>query len=717
TGELYGIPRNGDVGNHSFGIIIRDGTSFCHQDMTITVDNVNDPPFIQPIVTMIYWSEDSPFLLTPTAIDMDPTHDILYWSLLDHPDWMIVDTKSGDITGTPMNDDVGTFSVNISVSDGNGGYDTAWFNVSVSNINDNPVLDSVSPATLTEDEPWQMTLTFKDIDPTHDMGSWSVKETDMDFLSIDPHSGILSGTPGNDDVGKWFVTVKVDDEKGGSDSIRINITVLNVNDPPVILNGSIPNPVEDERYEVGLSAVDIDPTNDFLTWKIEGSDTDFLSIDTKIGSLMGTPTNNDVGTHWINVSVSDGIGGTSHSNFSFVVINVDDDPRIETSQLPDTIEDEHYSFFMNASDPDPDDDTLSWTMEHTEARFILLNRITGELSGTPGNDDVGSWSITINVSDGKGGYHSAKFILKVIGTNDPPTLNVSLLDISCKEDEFVTIKLKDIFLDIDMDQLTYEVAHSGNFSVKIIDDIASIEPVHDWSGSEIITFTARDFISFVAINATTTVTPVNDPPTNPIITSGQYRQGEKQVINGSATDPDLLFGDSLTFTWFSNISGRIGTGKSIDLALKAGSYLIILNVSDSNGLWIITSKEIIVLPQKEVATSLFEKINYIIIIIVGLSLLILILGSIFFVKGFSRPDVINNENTNLLKDSQTEVIPISTNTIIEPLNQGDKTDIFPLNYSEFSKNHPNIENDVQKSKELSIPSEIIEPDTAKNEYH
>ena len=82
-----------------------------------------------------------------------------------------------------------------------------------------------------------------------------------------------------------------------------------------------------------------------------------------------------------------------------------------------------------------------------------------------------------------------------------------------------------------------------------------------------------------------TVNPLNDPPTDAIISveNRDYYENENLPATGYATDVDIPYGDELTFTWSSNISGPIGTGKEVNLMLPAGLHTVTLKVVDSIG--------------------------------------------------------------------------------------------------------------------------------------
>jgi hypothetical protein len=58
---------------------------------------------------------------------------------------------------------------------------------------------------------------------------------------------------------------------------------------------------------------------------------------------------------------------------------------------------------------------------------------------------------------------------------------------------------------------------------------------------------------------------------------------------------DLPYGDEITYNWYSDVSGWIGTGQEINLTLPAGPHVITLNVTDSELAWCVTTIEIEVL--------------------------------------------------------------------------------------------------------------------------
>jgi outer membrane protein assembly factor BamB len=416
TGELSGIPTNDDNGTYWISIsfvteLIGSFTYTGFSRFNLTVHNVNDPPTITTKDVQVA-TEDEHYRVEYLATDIDPTNDIFTWNLESDSDFLVMGPSNGTLLGTPGNSDVGSYWVNITLSDGNGGRDHTNFTLTVENMNDPPTIDTIDVTTSTEDQLYSVDYNALDIDPTNDRLTWTVK-TDASFLSMDQETGILSGTPGNDDVGPHSVTVSVADGQGGTDGTQFVLEVSNVNDPPEIITTDITECSEDLLYENSYLALDPDPTVDDLTWDLI-SDAGFLSMDPLTGSLTGIPGNDDVGIYTVTINVSDGNEGFDETTFTLHVLNTNDAPEILESSVVDITytEGDDVELDLSASDIDPTNDELTWYLD-SNAAFLNIDPDTGRLYGNPGKDHAGTYWVNVTVSDNKGGIQWANFTLTV----------------------------------------------------------------------------------------------------------------------------------------------------------------------------------------------------------------------------------------------------------------------------------------------------------------
>ena len=183
TGVLSGVPTNADVGSYWVNIKVNDyhqGTD--SHNFTLTVLNTNDLPKI--ITTDIETAvEDDLYRVQYNASDIDPTGDIITWSLFTNADWLNMGSSSGILSGTPDNRDVGDYWVDLIVDDGKGGIAGHNFTLTVTNVNDDPVITTTDVTTATAGELYLVDYNATDIDPTNDHFSWTL-DTHGSFLSI-----------------------------------------------------------------------------------------------------------------------------------------------------------------------------------------------------------------------------------------------------------------------------------------------------------------------------------------------------------------------------------------------------------------------------------------------------------------------------------------------------------------------------------------------------
>lgn len=728
---------DGGIGENSTTMKYRDTYNSVGWNFTKVWDIINEEsyPYLRSIdygipiiitneIKSVY--EDSQYRIDFNATSLLPGGMGAKWKFESNAgNWLGI-SENGVLSGTPSNDDVGKYWVNITASLNTKGYNFINYTLTVYNINDDPVITTDALPDATEDEAYSFILDGFDIDPSMDDLDWSI-ETDADFLVIDPITGNLTGTPTNSDIGTWLIIIRVSDGQGGSHEVNLLLKVLNINDDPEIQPLEVYPIFEDIPFFLDFHAIDIDPTNDNLRWSIK-SNASFIRIDQITGNLTGLPENNDVGNWWVLVRVIDGNGGFDEVNLSLLVINVNDKPDIVEYNYPEILEDEPFYIDLNAVDIDPTEDILEWSLE-TDASFLSLDPSTGNLSGIPTNNDVGKWWVNVTVSDGNGGDDFINFTIEVINVNDAPKLNQTTLSLTLEEDSNGTsIDLNEIFLDIDGDALSFKVSSSDNLTITLLENIVEIIPKNDWGGQDTITLTASDEERSISLNISIEVLPINDAPSDvEIIAEYSFIEGQEQIVNSSAKDVDIPYGDVLSFSWHSNISGDIGEGKSINLSLSAGHHLITLTVTDSEGLFSQATMEIDINPigglpddddddtDGEENESVKISTITIIVIAIVLILIVLVVLGIFMLKKKPDEESIDNTAGGSIKttDEKNEQIPVDQEKTEGKIDQMEKTEDIPPEgsttepiYPEYGVSDPVIDNVMNLPDEHPIGDEI-----------
>jgi hypothetical protein len=276
--------------------------------------------------------------------------------------------------------------------------------------NNLPSITTADIITAYEDSLYIIDYEADDLDG--DELTWSMWTDAGGWLTIGYSVGVLSGTPENSDVGSWTVNVSVSDGHGGIDFSNFTLTVVNINDSPVIITGNDLTALVDELYSVDYEATDDDL--DPLTWNLF-TNASWLSIDSLTGVLSGAPTDSKIGSYMVNVSVSDGNGGSDFSEFILEVMILNNAPVIVTDDVESAFENVLYSVDYDATDEDQD--PLTWALD-TNASWLSLDSSSGILSGTPSESHVGIYSVKVSVSDGNSENDISEFTLTVYFDND-----------------------------------------------------------------------------------------------------------------------------------------------------------------------------------------------------------------------------------------------------------------------------------------------------------
>lgn len=190
-------------------------------EVTFSIFKKNDPPVITSTPLLVV-NEDNNYNYTLTATDNDG--DVLTYNALENPSWLTFSASTRMLTGKPTNSEVGIHPVKLRVSDGKVTVDQN-FEITVSNVNDLPVISSTPALTATVDQAYWYELTASDVD-AGDILTYScvVKPQWMSF-TCDAEKGLLFGTPSETDLGPGAVILKVND--GHADVLlgfTINVT-------------------------------------------------------------------------------------------------------------------------------------------------------------------------------------------------------------------------------------------------------------------------------------------------------------------------------------------------------------------------------------------------------------------------------------------------------------------------------------------------------------
>ncbi|WP_375164310.1 Ig-like domain-containing protein [Shewanella baltica] len=386
---------------------------------SVTPQPSNSAPTITGSPTLTI-NQGASYLFTPTAADSPG--DTLSFSILNKPVWATFNPTTGTLSGTPSNQDVGiTNGIVISVSDGTLSASLPAFNLSVVNVNDAPIISSTAVTTATQDTAYSYTFMAEDTDEGDVLTLSAV--TKPSWLSFNAATGVLSGTPGNADLGSHAVLLRVTDTDGLTAEQSFSITVTNANDAPVATSATV-TLVEDGSVTITLTAVDAD--NDPLSYEVVSQPASG-TLEQHGTVWLYTPEKDFNGTDVFSFIAKDAELSSEPATVTINVTPVNDDPQaVDDDYTLTSTANDVYALAVLANDVDVDGDTL--TIDGAAADIGSVQITSEGLSFTAPEAYVGPVALRYTLSDGNKGRASAKVNVLIEGAESENQPVITLPD-------------------------------------------------------------------------------------------------------------------------------------------------------------------------------------------------------------------------------------------------------------------------------------------------
>ncbi|MEC8444326.1 MAG: Ig-like domain-containing protein [Pseudomonadota bacterium] len=386
NGAITYVPAADFNGSDSFTVEVSDGNASDSITVDVTVNAANDAPEITS-TAVTSATEGVAYGYTVTASDIDG--DALSFALTTAPVGMTIDSVSGAISWTPGS---GIASADVTVEVNDGGLTASQsFTIAVTSVNAAPVIDQGASTTLNTNEDTTATLQLSATDSDGDSLTWSISSgASKGGVAVDA-AGLVTYVPAADENGSDAFEVSVFDGTETA-TIAVSVDIAEVNDLPVINEGSEVTLTvnEDEFGNITLTATDVD--GDTLTWSVQTGAVN--GIVTQTGSEFSyTPSVDFSGDDSFIVQVSDGTAsGTSTVNVTVVAVN--DAPVVTSSANTSATQYQVYAYDVTATDVE--NDAMSFSLSTAPAGMSISG--TGEVRWMP--DAAGTYAVVVAVSDG-----------------------------------------------------------------------------------------------------------------------------------------------------------------------------------------------------------------------------------------------------------------------------------------------------------------------------
>ena len=473
-------PTDAD-GNNVFEVEVQvsDGAGGIDtQLIAVTITDVNEPPRIAGGDQVeISIAENTTAVTTVTATDPDAGQTLTYAILGTDAGLFTIDPDTGVLTfNTPPNfeapadaDANNVYEIDVQAADGQGGITTQQLVVTVTDVNEAPVITSDGGGDTASIQLGEHSANVTDVTATdEDLGqtlSYTIvggadADKFMIEFNLDTGAAVLSfangavpdfENPTDADGNNVFeVEVQVSDGAGGIDTQLIAVTITDVNEPPRIAGGDQVEISIAENTTAVTTVTATDPdAGQTLTYAILGTDAGLFTIDPDTGVLtFNTPPNFEApadadanNVYEIDVQAADGQGGITTQQLVVTVTDVNEAPVITSDGGGDTASIQLGEHSANVTDVTATDEDLGQTLSYTivggadaDKFMIEFNLDTGaavlsfangavpDFENPTDADGNNVFEVEVQVSDGAGGIDTQLIAVTITDVNEPPRI-------------------------------------------------------------------------------------------------------------------------------------------------------------------------------------------------------------------------------------------------------------------------------------------------------
>ncbi|NLS91835.1 MAG: hypothetical protein GXX96_06600, partial [Planctomycetaceae bacterium] len=558
----------------------------------------------------------------------DPDGDPVTFSSYLLPPGAFLDPKTGLFEWTPFYFQEGEYEVPVTLSN-DGGSVTEHMTIAVLNANGPPAFVALGQWTVYEggrlgflaevrdpDNPgYEAPLRLEDGTLYQTTGGESTVTYQVEGLppgaTFDPETTLFFWEPDFDDAGEYAVTFTATDDgdRTGTplfSSVTVPLTVLNFNRPPEITE--IPNVTvrREEMLHLGVQATDPDgnPITLAAANALPGYDlpsfVSFVDNGDGTGRFQFSPDTGDRGDHTVTLDATDdGDGGGDTfkltSSYSFVVtVESENDPPV-LDYVGDKVAVVGEPFTLTVRAHDIDQEPLDFQVNGLPPEATLTPGVmygTATLQWTPTTDDLGNYSVLIEVADGGNGNpgltaSDAESIALVVRAHNSAPQLAAVGNQTIAEGQTLTLPL--VATDDDLDTLTFTAENlPPGAELDPVTGVFTWSPRLDQAGLyESVVLRVGDGHQAASETIVIDVTNTNQPPRLVPLTPQSAREGtalEYTIVAGDSDRDPLIYTATAGLPDGALFNSQTGWFYWRPGYEQAGTYEIAFTAQDPEGL-------------------------------------------------------------------------------------------------------------------------------------
>ncbi len=462
-------------------------------------------------------------LIDVLANDTDPEGDPLAVTAVSAATNGVATLEAGGIRYTPAQDFFGLETLTYEVSDQINPPVTETLEIEVLAFFDAPTVAG-EQLTVNEDQVGQVNIANNDFDVDGSSLLWIVPNTTVQGGTLSEANGVVTYTPPADYFGPDSFTYDVTDNQTPPVNATVSITVLPIQDAPVVTSGAATVPEDAPVGTVVGTVLANDADGDPLTFSTTGG-AGLFAISNTGDITVAAPLDSESQSQFtLNVEANDLI---DNGSAPFVITVSDtDEPPVALGHQFQTLEDLNVPIDLTQWASDPEGAPLTFAIGTLPSNGTISQN--GSMwTYQPDTDFAGADSFTYTATDPTGFVSNVATIsVDILAVNDAPVAQDDAGALfTTLEDTQLTFNASDLTandVDIDspVDPLSVQLLANptsnqiGTLAYDPITGDFTYVPATDFNGPFTFEYTITDSGSLVSVPAEVTiaVTPVNDAP-------------------------------------------------------------------------------------------------------------------------------------------------------------------------------------------------------------
>ncbi len=389
---VWGTPGESDIGSFYVNITATSdaGTLEEYQNYTVTVSA--GPMEWAPTFTSspdLTATEGIPYSYEATC------NESVTWgvAMTSNATWLTWTQANHTVWGTPAEEDVGSYYVNITATSTAGtleGYQN--YTVTVEAGPDwAPTFTSSPDITADEDVAYSYEASC------NETVTWGVSMlSNATWLTWTQANHTVWGTPTETDIGSFYVNITATSDEGhltAYQNYSVTVSAGPMEWAPTFTSSPDETAVEDEPYSYEATC------NETVTWGVSmTSNATWLTWTQGNHTVWGTPDALDIGSYYVNISATSDAGTLEGYQNYTITVSAPANAAPTFTSTPDATSHNNTLYYYDANADDTDEDPLTFDLEGSIEAWATINPSTGVVQGTP--TTIGDYWMNISVTDG-----------------------------------------------------------------------------------------------------------------------------------------------------------------------------------------------------------------------------------------------------------------------------------------------------------------------------